>query len=716
MLQENIPDILLYESKYSLHKSEITCLEFNEKDNQLLSGSKDTQIFLWDIISETILYRYSGHKDAIIKASFYELNLENLLNNDKNEKNEKNNDKISNCLNIIISCSKDNTLKIWNKNTQECLQTISNLISKINYFTLFEDILILGTYDNKLNLYKLHMNQSSKDLNTQVIAHLKGSLLRKSGAKITYMSVVKNLNNSNSNVLTVFSKDKTVEFFKILTHKEIENRINLNETKKLLQVIKNTFSKENRDEVIDEEKVNFYKKNFDEIKERSKKIKNLEDYNFSLRFFSLFKFFEEQEIINLFFLEKDMFTTNNNKNSNVIKKIDFKVCFSTEKNLIEVYEVSASCLSENLFKLSSDFRTLTNSFFSNEINYLNTKTIDKNLNEIVQPRISESNLKVKHLFSIDKGHSEIIRWVKFSSSNTKFLSASNDCVRIWNYRNKTKDINNSEISISGKNIKFVPENSVKKVCFEQKDEDGNIVYESPLTAVFIKGDEFIAIGTKQGNIHLVEVNSAVIISSIHGHKGEIWNIVSLKIKDEFFCVSCSSDKKINYYKINFDKTEENFEEKENNENNENNDEDEDMISIVNTLDTSDQITFMQITANKKFLIYSLLDNTIRVLYSDSGKEFLNLHGHKLPVLCFDSSSDGTILVSGSSDKNIKIWGLDFGNIHHSLFAHYDAVTTIKFVNKTHYFFSGSKDGIIKYWDADSVRKYLFFILFFHNII
>lgn len=50
----------------------------------------------------------------------------------------------------------------------------------------------------------------------------------------------------------------------------------------------------------------------------------------------------------------------------------------------------------------------------------------------------------------------------------------------------------------------------------------------------------------------------------------------------------------------------------------------------------------------------------------------------------------------------KIWGLDFGDCHKSIFAHDDTIVRIKFVPKTHYFFTSSKDKKIKYWDADKV--------------
>jgi U3 small nucleolar RNA-associated protein 12 len=60
-----------------------------------------------------------------------------------------------------------------------------------------------------------------------------------------------------------------------------------------------------------------------------------------------------------------------------------------------------------------------------------------------------------------------------------------------------------------------------------------------------------------------------------------------------------------------------------------------------------------------------------VFFTDSLKFFISLYGHKLPVLSMDISSDGALLASGSADKNIKIWGMDFGDCRKSLFAHGD---------------------------------------------
>lgn len=83
----------------------------------------------------------------------------------------------------------------------------------------------------------------------------------------------------------------------------------------------------------------------------------------------------------------------------------------------------------------------------------------------------------------------------------------------------------------------------------------------------------------------------------------------------------------------------------------------------------------------------------------------------------DISSDSTLIATGSADRNIKIWGLDFGDCHKSMFAHDDSVTGLSFVPGTHYFFSSGKDGKIKQWDADIFQKIttlqvLYFIKYF----
>jgi U3 small nucleolar RNA-associated protein 12 len=75
---------------------------------------------------------------------------------------------------------------------------------------------------------------------------------------------------------------------------------------------------------------------------------------------------------------------------------------------------------------------------------------------------------------------------------------------------------------------------------------------------------------------------------------------------------------------------------------------------------------------------------------------------QLPVLSMDISHDSKLIVTSSADKNVKIWGLDFGDCHKSIFAHDESVMQVAFEKKSHCFWTVGKDKLLKYWDGDKV--------------
>ena len=75
----------------------------------------------------------------------------------------------------------------------------------------------------------------------------------------------------------------------------------------------------------------------------------------------------------------------------------------------------------------------------------------------------------------------------------------------------------------------------------------------------------------------------------------------------------------------------------------------------------------------------------------------------------DISYDSKLIVTCSADKNVRLWGLDFGDCHKAFFAHHDSVMQVAFVphnqdQNGHHFFSASKDHTIKYWDGDKFEQ------------
>jgi U3 small nucleolar RNA-associated protein 12 len=137
---------------------------------------------------------------------------------------------------------------------------------------------------------------------------------------------------------------------------------------------------------------------------------------------------------------------------------------------------------------------------------------------------------------------------------------------------------------------------------------------------------------------------------------------------------------------------------------------------------TDDVLSVRYSPNGKLLAVSLLDSTVKVFYQDTLKFFLSLYGHKvclfylqlilpthtvpqLPVLSMDISSDSKLIVTCSADKNVKIWGLDFGDCHKSIFAHDESVMQVAFEYDSHYFWTVGKDKMLKYWDGDKVSHY-----------
>ena len=59
------------------NKSDVTTLDFDADGVRLVSGAKDTDLVLWDLVSESGLFRLKGHKSPIKKAIF--INKYNIL-------------------------------------------------------------------------------------------------------------------------------------------------------------------------------------------------------------------------------------------------------------------------------------------------------------------------------------------------------------------------------------------------------------------------------------------------------------------------------------------------------------------------------------------------------------------------------------------------------------------------------------------------------------
>ncbi|ODO09357.1 hypothetical protein I350_02957 [Cryptococcus amylolentus CBS 6273] len=266
------------------------------------------------------------------------------------------------------------------------------------------------------------------------------------------------------------------------------------------------------------------------------------------------------------------------------------------------------------------------------------------------------------------GHRQDIRTVSISSDDGVIASASSGTLKIWNART-TACIRTMECGYA-------------------------------LCSTFLPGDRHVVVGTKGGELMLYDVGASTLLKTYKAHNGPVWSIGVRP--DGRGLVSGSADKDVKFW---------DFEMREEGEG-------ERVVSRlgvetvyktkqlalvhVRTLKMTDDILALKYTPNGRFLAVSLLDSTVKMFFSDTLKFFLSLYGHKLPVLSLDISTDSKLIVTCSADKNVKIWGMDFGDCHKSIFAHDEAIMGVMFEKEagSHNFWTVSKDRIIKYWDGD----------------
>jgi U3 small nucleolar RNA-associated protein 12 len=264
------------------------------------------------------------------------------------------------------------------------------------------------------------------------------------------------------------------------------------------------------------------------------------------------------------------------------------------------------------------------------------------------------------------GHRADIRALALSSDDRMLASASNGGVKIWNVRTRS--------------------------CIRTFD------CGYALCCAFLPGDKIVVVGTKSGELELFDVVSAAMLDTVKAHEGAIW---TLQVHpDGRSVLSGSADKSAKFW--NFEVIQEEIPGTKRTT-------PKLRLAHTRTLKVSDDILSLRFSPDSRLLAVALLDNTVKVFFVDSLKLFLNLYGHKLPVLSMDISFDSKLIVTCSADKNVRLWGLDFGDCHKAFFAHQDSILQVAFVphnqdGNGHHFFSSSKDKMIKYWDGDKFEQ------------
>lgn len=242
-----------------------------------------------------------------------------------------------------------------------------------------------------------------------------------------------------------------------------------------------------------------------------------------------------------------------------------------------------------------------------------------------------------------------------------------------------------------------------------------------LSVAWLPGDQHVLVGCKDGTLRSFDVRAGIAVETLDAHQGPLWSVAIQP--DGLGCVSASADKEVKFWEFEMQVPEADGDSDDsddvapaaNGQNGAAKPQAPPQLALVHvrTLKMTDDVLSARFSPNGKLLALSLLDNTVKVFFADSLKFFLSLYGHKLPVLALDISADSKLCVTVSADKNVKIWGLDFGDCHKSIFAHNESIMGVAFERgqqggglmggrqgESHHFWTVGKDGLLKHWDGD----------------
>lgn len=102
------------------HKSAVTILAFDKTGVRLASGSKDTDVIVWDLVAEVGQYKLRGHKDQVTGLRFIEP--EPVVQEEDGEQALMAVDN-EGAEGFLLTTGKDSLIKLWDLSSRHCIET-----------------------------------------------------------------------------------------------------------------------------------------------------------------------------------------------------------------------------------------------------------------------------------------------------------------------------------------------------------------------------------------------------------------------------------------------------------------------------------------------------------------------------------------------------------------------------------------------------------------
>ncbi|KQR70494.1 WD40 repeat domain-containing protein [Pedobacter sp. Leaf176] len=236
-------------------------------------------------------------------------------------------------------------------------------------------------------------------------------------------------------------------------------------------------------------------------------------------------------------------------------------------------------------------------------------------------------------------------------------------------------------------------NSDKAETFFSAGNDKGVVEWSLETMAFVKVkmpvqssvyylhyyNHQLFVGERSGAFSVYNFNEEKVISRISAHTKPIFNIQTVKSKNEL--ITTGEDGTVAVWSLT------------------------DFTEIYRFQAAYDTVRAIAISNDETEIAFGCKDHLIKIYNLADYSIKQNLDSHSLPVTSLAYHPAGKYLISGSRDAQLKIWNLPAYELLQTIPAHMFTVYDIAFHPKLPYFATSSQDKSIKLWDADNFKLY-----------
>jgi U3 small nucleolar RNA-associated protein 12 len=649
----------------------------------LCSGGQDTDITVWDLVSQEASFRLRGHRGGVVALSLVPSSAAGAraINNTNNSSynGALAAGAVSRDRTLLLSGSADGLVKTWDLTLRQCLYTV--IASDTQITAMVADSqgkrLYCGLRENYLRVYNteplLLGGAAGEEGDTMATATVQkyeeGAIVDHGTVPRRYHKPITALAFSHDGTYIVGCTSRTVEVFHVLTAEDVKKKVYRKRKRRRAPAADEAAAGENddsEDEGIRGDTPKNPKANAGAAAATTAASATAAEEVVLLR-----TFFLTQKVRSVHFIPPTA-------REQVSEADTLHIAVTYNNNTMETFTTTLTTSDRE----GAAVRTLT-------------------------------DLKSRHTFDW-KGHHSDIRELAFVDTDTALLSMSKEKVMMWTLSVK-EDLLDSD-HIDNHDFYDAKEANVARVNFKGSLNHVGSVDVEEATCMSAISSLLCCVGQQDGSVLLLDVaSSAVVFREPAIHVGGVKHIARKPDRSGF--VTLGADRRLLLWSVGI------AEEKNSSspptskpkakksEGNANDDAEGDVNIPVATgpatlvqeqeIELTESPLCAAFSPDGRFFGVGLQNNNIQLFFADSMKPYLSLFGHKLPPTSLAFSTDGTLVASVGMDKSLRFWGTDFGDCHRAIHAHDDYVTQVTFLEDTHYVFTVSMDGSVKQWDGDN---------------